>query len=272
MGKPTFRHTEFVGYKANREEAPSELKAQIHRMYEVLQALSIPTLGMEGYEADDVIGTLATRLREAHSDLNVGIFTGDRDSFQLVGKNVYVICPSKNGKNGLELIDTEGVIDRFGVRPDQVVDYKALCGDASDNIPGVKGVGPKSAQKLLSEFETLHNLYRGLALAGGKAEWLAAMGDIGVDAQQDTQIQERASKLPQKLVEKLMLDHDNAFLSQKLARIDTQVPLNFELADAKVNEYNKSQAITVFDEMGFRSLKTLLPSDDFEQAVQESLF
>ncbi|MCD8507414.1 hypothetical protein LRY65_04055 [Candidatus Woesebacteria bacterium] len=272
MGEPTFRHEAFVDYKANREEAPNELKQQIKFMQQILEVLNVPTLGFVGYEADDVIGTIATDLREEHPDKNVGIFTGDRDSFQLVGESVYVIMPATGrGRSGLDLVDSERVIDKFSVRPDQVVDYKALCGDASDNIPGVKGVGPKTAAQLLHEFGTLQRIYLGLALAANQQEVLDAF-KVTLDEATKSDLAAKAAALSPSVIRKLTADQENAFLSQKLAQIDTRVPLDFDIEQARVNEYDKALATEVFTHLGFRSLLKQLPNDRFETAIQESLF
>jgi DNA polymerase-1 len=268
MGKPTFRHEQFVDYKANREEAPNELKQQIKDMLAVLDVLEIPTLGFEGYEADDVIGTLATKLRADQADLKVGIFTSDRDSFQLVGGSVFALFPATKQHQGLQLIGVEEVIDRFGVRPDQVVDYKALCGDASDNIPGVRGIGPKSAQKLLATFDTLERLYTAIALTAGKESFL----DIQLTEAEKAELKELGSSLGATTLQKLSESIENAFLSQKLAQIDRDVPLTFSLDQAQVSSYDKEKTIELFTTLGFRSLLKHLPADAVEKGIQESLF
>ena len=244
-GEPTFRHVEYVGYKANREEAPHELTSQIGSMYDVLDALNIPTLKVVGFEADDVIGTLAVKFAKEHPDLRVGIFTGDRDAFQLVKDNIFVLLPPRPPqKTWFSLIDAEEVIARFGVRPDQVVDYKALCGDASDNIPGVKGVGPKTAAKLLMDFDTLEGIYNNLD----------------------------SDKIKGSLLTKLAQGHQSAILSQKLARIDTTVPVEFELAQAEMCDYDQQKALDLFTKLGFDSMKKHLPADSFAKGVQAALF
>ncbi len=272
MGQPTFRHEQFVEYKANREEAPDELKQQIRFMHDILEVLNVPTLGFVGYEADDVIGTLATQLREAHPDKNVGIFTGDRDSFQLVGDSVYVVMSARGrGRNGLELIDTEKVIDSLAVRPDQVVDYKALCGDASDNIPGVRGVGPKTAAQLLHTFGTLQKIYFAVAMIAGEEQLISELGVTLTEVERE-ELQAKGKSISASVVKKLIEGHDNAFLSQQLAQIDTQVPLDFDIHQAKISEYDKEKASTLFTQLGFRSLIRHLPNDRFETAIQESLF
>lgn len=268
-GKPTFRHEAYVEYKANREEAPHELTAQIDRMYEVLAALNIPTIGIEGYEADDVIGSLARWLRGNHPELKVGIFTGDRDAFQLVGENIFVLSPPRKRNEELAIVDAEEVFSRMGVRPDQVVDYKALCGDASDNIPGVKGIGPKTAAQLLGQFDSLQRLYAGIALAAGQPEEIVG---LPLSEAEKTVLVSLAEKLSPSTVQKLAGAQESAWLSQKLAQIDTDVPLDFSLASARLSDYDKAGALALFDALGFQSLKKSLPEDTFEAGVQASLF
>ena len=268
MGKPTFRHQEYTAYKANRTEAPHELTAQIGRMYQVLTALNIPTIGVEGYEADDVIGTLATRMKHEEPNLRVGIFTGDKDAYQLVGENVFIVSPPRGGKGEISILGQEEVKERLGVEPEQVIDFKALCGDASDNIPGVRGIGPKSAAKLLSDFTTLKNIYSGLALSANQPELI----DETVPESEHQALQEKANQLSAGTIKKLADGQAEAWLSQRLATIDTHVPLEFHLAQAKLSDYDKATALSLFDELNFASLKRYLPQDMFESSVQESLF
>lgn len=268
MGKPTFRHQAYTQYKANREEAPHELTGQIHLMKDVLHALNIPTIGIEGYEADDVIGTLTTQLAAKHSDLLLGVMTGDRDSFQLIGGNVFVLIPDRQHHGELQLVDSEGVITRLGVRPNQIVDFKALCGDASDNIPGVRGIGPKTAASLLARFDTLERLYAALSLAAD-----VEPGDVlrSLSESERKELRSKAESLAPATVKKLAEATDDAWTSQSLAAIDCQVPLDFALDQARLCDYNKTQAITLFDQLGFQSLKKLLPSDTFEKQVEEAV-
>lgn len=250
MGKPTFRHEAFVEYKANREEAPATLKDQIPLMIEVLSALAIPTLGVEGYEADDVIGTVVRQLSEQHPDLTQGIFTGDRDAYQLVSPNVLVLRPGRKPKESWRQIDREGVIDGLGVTPEQVPDFKALCGDASDNIPGVRGIGAKTAQKLLMLCGTLEQLYERV-----ESETFEPSPEITAGTRQ-----------------KLLDGKRDAFLSQQLATIDRNVPIQFTLEQARLSDYDRATAESVFQTLAFRSLIKRLPADDFERGVQASLF
>ncbi len=260
MGKPTFRHQEFTQYKANREEAPHELTAQIGHMRAVLEALNIPTLGVEGFEADDVIGTLVTNLHKDYPEKVIGIFTGDRDAFQLVQDNVFVLLPDRANKGSVIFVDPEEVISRFGVRPDQVVDYKALCGDASDNIPGVRGIGPKTAAQLLMKFDSLGKLYSMLGLGGSN-----------LSEDERAALQPALESLSPSTVKKLSEGVEDAFASQRLAKLDCCVEFPFVFADAKLSEYNKELALELFTFLGFTSLKKLLPSDSFERQVEEAV-
>src|SRR5512142_841570 len=152
----TFRHEIFPDYKATRAKMPDDLRAQLTRIREMVDAFNIPRLEMEGYEADDVLGSIAKVVAE--QGLGVKIITGDRDLLQLVNERttVYLAGDDQN------YITDEDVIKRLGVRPDQVVDYKALVGDKSDNIPGVSGIGEKTAVALIQKFGTLENIYQNL--------------------------------------------------------------------------------------------------------------
>ncbi len=268
MGRPTFRHQAYTQYKANREEAPHELTSQIGMMKEIVAALNIPMLGVEGYEADDVIGTLSHRIDTEHSDLVAGIFTGDRDAFQLIRRNIYVLMPDRLNKGDILVIDAESVIERLSVSPEQVVDYKALCGDASDNIPGVRGIGPKSAAQLLAKFGTLERLYGAIALAGG-GDAEAVLPGLSETERGALLLEARA--LSAGTLKKLSESIEDAWTSQKLARIDQDVPFEFELEQARLCDYDKATAIALFDRLGFSSLKKSLPNDSFERQVEDAI-
>jgi DNA polymerase-1 len=155
---PTFRHDQFVAYKATRQKTPEDLTAQIPKIESILQALGVPTLRCEGYEADDIIATLASQC--AKEERPCFIVSGDKDLLQLVGNKTMALRPSENFS--FRETDAAGVLEEWGVRPEQIGDYLALTGDASDNIPGVKGVGDKTAQKLISQFESLDAVYENL--------------------------------------------------------------------------------------------------------------
>ena len=158
MAEPTFRHIEFEDYKANRLEMPDDLSQQWPLIKEGVTKLGLPVYELAGYEADDVIGTIARVAEER--DFNVLILTGDQDAFQLIegaDQKIKVLMPSKGG---LQQYGRQEVFDKLGVWPEQITDYKGLCGDTSDNIPGIKGIGPKTAQQLLKDYHDIDNIYK----------------------------------------------------------------------------------------------------------------
>lgn len=231
MKGPTFRHEEYTPYKAHRVAAPDELYAQIPRVKDLVQSFNIPIFEKQGFEADDLIGTI-TKLTKGVENI---ILTGDMDSMQLVNKHTKVYTMRK-GISDTILYDEQGVQERYSLRPDQVIDYKALRGDPSDNIPGVKGIGEKTATELLKTFGTLEQLYIELADDTAKAQALK----MGVR-------------------EKLIAHKTDAFLSQKLATIKCDVPIDFDLEKAALHNYDRNQVIALFQELGFRSLVSKLP-------------
>ena len=166
MSRKTFRSEEFEDYKAQRAAMPDALRDQMQAIIDSVKAFNIPVYMLENFEADDIIGTIATKAKElGHRSY---ILTGDQDSFQLIDKEecIKVLIPYKN-----ELIEynCEKVYEKLGVYPNQIIDYKALRGDTSDNIPGVKGIGEKTAAKLLGEFQTLDNIYANLDKISSKS-------------------------------------------------------------------------------------------------------
>ncbi len=249
VGKPTFRHTEYVEYKATREAPDRELIDQIERTKQVVETLNIPQFGVEGYEADDLIGTLS---RQAGRDCQVVIVTGDRDTLQLVDEErVIVYMPPASGKyakdRGPQIIDEVAFETKYELKPEQMVDLKALMGDASDNIPGVKGVGPKTATKLLKEYPTIERLYGELDEARGKIVNLVG----------------------ERVVQLLERDRDMAKLSKRLAMIDRDVPISLDWDKCKLADYDRAKALEVFEELQFRSLIKRLPKDSWEEDVEE---
>lgn len=246
--KPTFRHAAYTQYKATRPEMPSELAGQQERVEEVVKTLNIPIFAVEGYEADDVIGTLAKQASEAGE---VVIVTGDHDALQLVedpstgSGRVRVYMPGR-GKIPARMYDEVEVEEKYGsLKPEQIPDFKGLVGDASDNIPGVRGIGPKMAVKLLAEFGSVEEVYKNL------------------DKVKD--------KLGNRVAQQLIDDQEQARLSKELATIDRQVPIRLNVAACQVHEYDKDMVIKLFEELEFRSLIKKLPNDSFEQMVQEAL-
>ena len=224
--EPTFRHKAYELYKANRpEEMPEELSAQWPYIREGLESFEIPIYELPGYEADDVIGTLAKKA--ALSGQNVLILTGDRDAFQLINDKIKVLVPSKGE---LKEYSRQEVFDYWGIWPEQVIDFKSLCGDPSDNIPGIKGIGEKTAAKLLSEYGTLENIFKNV------------------------------KKIQQKgLQEKIINGEKSAYLSKKLATIDTDVPININLKDSHLNMPKMDKLISYLQKFEFNSFIKRLP-------------
>src|SRR5215211_1513660 len=218
----TFRDKIFPAYKGTRAKMPDDLSPQIGRIRELVDAFNIPRLEMEGYEADDVLGSIARSVAE--QGLGVKIITGDRDLLQLVNERttVYLAGDDQN------YITDEHVINKLGVPPYQVVDYKALVGDKSDNIPGVAGIGEKTAIALIQKFQTLDNIYQNI-----------------------DQVENRWRN-------KLEQNRENAFLSRELAQIKTNLNIKLDLEHAKAQELDIPAIEAIFRELEFRSLlKTL---------------
>ena len=219
---PTFRHERYEGYKANRHGMPEELAQQMPLMKQVLTAMNIPIYSAQGWEADDVIGTVGKKCGEENWDCV--IVTGDRDSLQLIDGHVKVkLVISKPGQTTASLYDEAKFREEYGFEPKRMVDLKALMGDSSDNIPGVAGVGPKTATDLLLKFGTLDGVYANL---------------------------EDASIRP-KLREKLAEGKDSAYLSYELATIIPEAPIEFEPKDALRKEYNKPELYALFQKLEF---------------------
>ncbi|XWK89803.1 MAG: DNA polymerase I [Phormidium sp.] len=228
LGLPTFRHEADDTYKADRQETPEDFITDLKNLHDLLDAFNIPILTAPGFEADDVLGTLAEKASAA--GYRVKILTGDRDLFQLVDpkKGISVLYLGNNflqrGSNtGLTEFDPEAVKEKMGVLPEQVVDYKALCGDASDNIPGVKGIGDKTAVKLLSEYGSLENVYANLEQIKG------------------------ANKT------KLETGKDAAYHSQHLAKIVVDVPLEIKLEDCQLAGFDASVLEPLLEKLEFKS-------------------
>lgn len=243
----TFRHEEFAEYKAGRVKQPDELYNQIPIVKEVLAVFNIPVFEKSGYEADDLIGTIAHLKTVDRPDIDTIIITGDQDTFQLIDNNTKVFSPHK-GLGETILYDEQLIKEKFeGLKPNQLIDYKALRGDPSDNIPGVRGIGQKGAINLLNEFKSLDNLYKNL---------------------DSNKISERNKKL-------LMEYKNDAFMSQKLATIIVDVPIKFKLEDCKLGGFDKSKIIKLFQDLNFKRLMTqlsVLDSDFQTKGGQESLF
>lgn len=220
---PTFRHIQYEQYKAHRPEFPADLVPQLARIKELIRCLNINPIEMPGFEADDIIGTLAKRAADA--GFEVLCVTPDKDYCQLVTDRVKIYRPAI-GFGAYEVLDSDGVVKKFGVPPDKVIDVMAIIGDASDNIPGVKGLGEKSAAPLIQEFGSLEGVYENIA------------------------------KIPKESVrEKLLQSREMAFLSKQLVTIDTNVPIDLHIDEFIRKEPNFPALNELFNTLGFRKLK-----------------
>ncbi len=245
--KPTFRHEEYKGYKANRAETPMELKDQQGRVEEVVRILNIPIFALDGFEADDVIGTLTEQaIGKKQDGLEVVIVTGDQDAFQLLDEDgVLVYTPGRKNSQP-KLWNAEAVKEKYGLIPAQIIDYKSLAGDSSDAIPGVKGIGPKMATKLLQTYTTREGIYNNL--------------------------EEVKNKFGNSVFNKLKQGEKLSELSYRLATIDRQAPIKLSLPECEIHDYDKSKAVALFEALDFKSLINKLPNDLFEQMVEEEIF
>jgi DNA polymerase-1 len=224
-GGHTFRHEEFVEYKANRAEMPNDLANQIWRIREVVEALGITIYEQAGFEADDVIGTLAKQANER--GLEALIVTGDNDLLQLVNDQTRAVLPGAGPRarfSDARYYDVQGVIDRYGFGPEFVPDYKAIVGDKSDNIPNVPGLGDKTATDLITTYGKVENIL------------------------------EHVDELKPKVSEALKNYRDQVIQSKRIATIVTEVPVQLDIASAKVGQANRERLIEIFRELEFNSL------------------
>jgi DNA polymerase-1 len=227
--KPTFRSEEFSNYKAQRKEMEDDLKVQIPLVFESIDLLGIIKINCEGYEADDVIGTLVTKL-ESEEQNQIYIVSNDRDMWQLISNNVFVLIP--NTKGGFDKIDEEEALKRLEFDKKRLVDYKALRGDTSDNIPGVYGIGEVTAKKLISQYETVENIYRHI-----------------------DEIK------PEGLKTKLVESVEMAYMSKKLATIILDAPIQFKIEDCQFKLAISDELVTFLTKMNFKSLLRRLNVD-----------
>ncbi|RJP60286.1 MAG: DNA polymerase I [Candidatus Auribacter fodinae] len=233
----TFRHDKYPDYKATREKMPDDMRAQLPLINDMLRAFKIQSLGMEGVEADDIIGSAAKQF--AHQGYEILIVTADKDFMQLVDDDIR-LYDIKSIAGESRFIDSDEVVEKFGVKPENVTDVLGLMGDSSDNIPGVPSVGPKTAYKLLAEFFSLENIYNHIA-----------------------EVQ------PEKLQQKLLEFKDQAFLSKDLATIDTSLELPVKIDDLAYNGPDNKQLVSFFQEMEFtRFLKDYELEDAIRQPVE----
>ena len=248
----TKRAERYEEYKANRPEMPDDLKPQIEIIRQLVEILNIPQFIQPGVEADDLIGTIGLILEKTKNGPVTVVVTGDKDLLQLVSSDLHVFIPARSKTQGDTEYDPENVRRLLGLEPSQVVDYKALMGDPSDNIPGVKGIGKKTALNLIHQFKTLEATISAAKKARLESEYQAP--------------------LTKTVVEKLVAEEEVARLSQSLATIDRDVSLEFNLQACAVSEYDKERAVELLKSLGFFSLLKLLPRDEFELGVQSALF
>ncbi len=233
---PTFRKAMYAGYQADRPQLNDDFIPQIVLVHELLEKLNVTIFELDGYEADDLIGTIS---HEAKKDAEVVILTGDRDMLQLVNKHVKILMPLV-GISKTALFGEKEVEEKYGVKSSQFVDYKALIGDASDGYPGVAGIGPKTASKLITEYGTFENLYH-------------HVGD-----------------LPEKVGLKLATDAEQAALAKKLAAIVLDAPIQFDLKQCAVADFDIKSLHKGFVEQGFKSLTARFDTF-FGEAEEETL-
>ncbi|MFZ3054966.1 MAG: 5'-3' exonuclease H3TH domain-containing protein [Minisyncoccales bacterium] len=220
LPEPTFRKQAYEQYKAHRKKAPDELYDQIPVVKEVLRKFNVPVFEMAGYEGDDLIGTLSEKSKK-----NNIVVSGDLDNLQLITPNTSVYYLNKGVKNAV-LCDEKAIAEKYeGLAPRQLIEFKGLRGDASDNIPGVKGIGEKTALKLIKEFGSIENLYANLD-----------------------------KEIPAKVKEKLIEGKENAFMSRDLSEIRRDVPIEINFEDCEWGGYDEKEVVEMLKNFGFNSL------------------
>src|SRR5215213_1997534 len=227
LSGPTFRHEQYAEYKATRTRMPDDLAAQFPKVREVVKALRIPVYEQQGFEADDVIGALTVQAEA--KDVETTVVTVDLDMLQLVSDKTRLMT-TRSGVENTVIYDPARIWERYGLRPDQMIDYKALKGDPTDNIPGVPGVGEKTAAKLIRDFVDLDSLYRRLD-----------------------------EVTPEKLREKLREHQEQVFRGRELSTIVTDLPVAIDLQAARLGDYDRDTVVRLFREYEFRTLIERLP-------------
>lgn len=238
MKAKTFRHQQYADYKAGRKGMPQELSEQMPILKEVLDALAVKRLEIEGYEADDIIGTLAKKAGGVQMETIV--FTGDKDALQLVDDNVKVMI-TKKGITETETYTPQIMEEKYGITPTQFIDVKALMGDQSDNIPGVPGVGEKTALKLITAYSSVEGVYSNINEVKGD-----------------------------KLRENLLQNKDSAFMSKELATIIVDIPLDMDVQNYELKDGNFEQLSSLYNDLGFKSLIQKLPKENKDVASKEA--
>lgn len=229
---PTFRDKIYRGYKAKRPSAPQELYDQIPLIKKILSSFNIEIFEKEGFEADDIIGTISVLAKkiQIYPAIEAIIVTGDSDSFQLINRQTRV-CFLKRGVKEMAIYDINAIKEKYQISPDQFPDFKGLAGDATDNIPGVDGIGIKTAIKLIKEFENLENLF--------------------CNIERKT---ERSQTIAPKIKSILERSKEQAFFSRMLSRIKTDVPIDFNLLSCKMEKFNREEGKKALESFNFKTL------------------
>ncbi len=219
---PTERHIQFKAYKAQRPETPEDILNNLPYIHKIIEGLNIHSILLDGYEADDIIGTMALQLSQ--QNLTVYIMSADKDYGQLLNEHIFLYKPGRSGEDS-EVLDTKKTCDKWQIQhPHQIIDILGLMGDTSDNIPGVPGIGEKTAAQLIQQFQSMENIYQNIDQIKGK------------------------------LKDKLIQNKEQALLSKQLATINTNVPINYSTNDLKMQPVNKEKLLEVFKELEFKKL------------------
>lgn len=239
LAHPTFRHLMFTDYKANRKKMPSDLASQMPLLKDLLHCMDITTVELKGYEADDLIGTISKKCGQQYGQ-EVIILTGDRDTLQLIDDKISV-CLTRKGLSEIAVFDSQRLKEEYGISPRQVIDLKSLMGDASDNIPGISGVGEKTALKLLADYGSLEGVYSHLDDISGK------------------------------LFEKLSAGKQSAYMSYELATIDIDAPIKFETSDFEYTYPFGSCVKEQFEKLNFKKIikRDIFSAEDNELSVED---
>ena len=240
VSAPTFRHKMYDGYKATRHKMPDELREQIPVLKDVLAAMNIPILELAGYEADDIIGTVSRVCEE--EDILCCVLTGDRDDLQLASEKTHIhLVITRMGNTETTVYDDKKVFEKYGVTPEEFIDLKAIMGDSSDNIPGVKGIGEKGATALISAFHSIDGVYENIDDAS----------------------------ITKSVRAKLIESKDDAYMSKVLATIDRRVPIEIDIEKTKVAPYNEPALFEILDKLEFKSfIKKMGLSGEAEKKME----
>ncbi len=242
---PTFRHVEFEAYKAQRKPPPDDLYPQLPKVKSMLDAFGICYFEKEGYEADDIIATIVSKLAE-RKDVEVLIASGDFDVFQVVSDRAKILYPEKGFRES-KIFGEKEIMEKYGITPGQIPDFKGLCGDSSDNIKGVPGIGEKGARALIEAYGSIEKIYEALV--------------------------KTPEKFAQGVRKKLSEGRESAFFSKRLATLVYDVPLNFSLKDFEISKLDPQKTVPVFEKFGFHNLMkrlSLVKEEHGKKKIAES--